>query len=225
MPEGAEVECRLEETPDGAPGWLGEQRQPTQVDVFLSITFPDGRQAACLVEVKLAEAEFGGCRGGIDSTGGGKNPDSARCLDLASVRSSPSTNCWLAEAEGRHYWDWIDDESGSFSRAAFAHETACPFRHGLYQLMRNRVLADALVVRADYEWARVAVCVHPDNDRARRLPEAVRGKSDVVDAFRPLVGASGLDVISPGAVIDAVEIAAPDWSDWAFWLREKYLLS
>lgn len=121
VPAGAGVECRLEETPHGASGWLGERRQPTQVDAFLDVKLPDGRRRAGLVEVKLAEAEFGGCRGAIDPAKGGKNPDPARCLDLAGVRSTPSTTCWLAETEGRHYWDWIGADSGSFSRGLPSH--------------------------------------------------------------------------------------------------------
>lgn len=71
---------------------------------------------------------------------------------------------------------------------------------------------------------RVAVCVHPGNDRARRLPAPVCGESDVVDAFTNLVGTSGLEEMEPAAVVAAVESAAPGRSEWASWIRDKCLL-
>ena len=53
--------------------------------------------------------------------------------------------------------------------------TPVRFVTALYQLMRNRVLADAMVAHDGYEESLVSACVHANNDAAGRLPAPVLG--------------------------------------------------
>ena len=91
-----------------------------------------------------------------------------------------------------------------FRFEGLAGDAPCPFRHGLYQLMRNRVLADALIEETDAGWADFAVCIHPGNHQARRLAEAIGGKTDAVEAFRAIAGADAVVELDPMAVVEAV---------------------
>ena len=61
-----------------------------------------------------------------------------------------------------------------------------PFRHGSYQTMRNRVLADELVRRTGAEWADFAVCRHPSNETLVNLKEPVCSTRNGLAAFRAL---------------------------------------
>jgi hypothetical protein len=143
------VSVAFEQTPPGMPGWLGERRQPTQVDVFFTVT-RDGRPFGyVLVEVKFTEISFGGCRGWNDdaSRSPRSNPDRSRCLDLKRILAAPERHCWMAERERRTYWDIMRANGGSFSFRGLPASAPCPFRHGLYQVMRNRVLADCLRIK------------------------------------------------------------------------------
>lgn len=137
---------------------------------------------------------------------------------------APEQACWLTEVEGRRYWKWIDTGAGSFRLEALRRESACPFRHGLYQLMRSRVLANALIADGGCSWARIGVYIHPGNERARRLPDAVAGSSDVLEAFQWLTAPAGVVVLEPAAIVEAVESEAPRHGPWAAWVRQKYLL-
>ena len=103
------VTVRFEHTPQGAPEWLGEKEQPTQVDVFFTVTRRERPVGYLLIEIKLTESEFGSCRGAVPpKSGKDGNLDSSRCLNLQAVLKSPKTMCWMAEADnGRHYWDFI----------------------------------------------------------------------------------------------------------------------
>lgn len=60
---------------------------------------------------------------------------------------------WLTYSEGRRYWEWILDHGIGLNEDALACVQAYPFRQGLYQRMRNRVLADLLARNTEAEWA------------------------------------------------------------------------
>jgi len=159
------VSVRFEHTPEDAPVWMGERRQATQIDVYFQVTRSVQSIGHVLVEVKYSENSFGCCRG-WESTPDSptRNPNPSRCLNASEITLAPQTNCWLAGAEGRRYWELISASYSSIRIEAIRREKACPFRHGLYQMMRNRVLADELARRAESEWADFAVCRHPANE-------------------------------------------------------------
>ena len=219
------VAVELEYSPAQARKWLGEQRQQTQVDAAFTITRGGRAVGYLLVEVKLSETAFGTCRGAkpIDKNGRG-NPDPARCRDLAGVLAAPDESCWLAATEGRRYWTYMMSPQTSFDFSVLENGAACPFSGGLYQPMRNRVLADALVAETDAMWADFAVTIHPDNDVAHVLAEGVAGETDVVSAFRRLVGEDGVLVIGPADILTTVCGFDAALSDWAVWMHERYML-
>ncbi|MEK7760148.1 MAG: hypothetical protein AAB433_01075 [Nitrospirota bacterium] len=222
LEKGDEVTVLFEHTPKDAPVWLGEKNQPTQVDVFFTVKRMEKPIGHLLVEVKFTEQEFGSCRGAIPSTATKPgNPDSARCLNLHAVLDNPKQMCWMAEADnGRHYWDFLLSAATPFT---FTSAMACPFRQSLYQLMRNQVLALALVQHTSAEWAEFGVCLHPDNNEVRQLTDAVSGHTDVLEAFNAILPEKKkIFEIFPSTIINLATENEPALSQWADWTRARY---
>ena len=167
------VEVAFEFTPQDGPRWLGERpQQPTQVDAAFIVRRDRRPIGYLLVEVKLGERGFGACRGARrPSPGSTGNPNPDRCRSLVQILAQPESQCWLAETEGRRYWRYMREETGPFRFERLPSGAACPFSGGLYQLMRNRVLAYALVREGGAEWADVALCIHPANHAVDVLDE------------------------------------------------------
>ena len=217
--DSASVSVCFEFTPSGAAAWLGERGQATQVDVYFRITREDQCRGHALVEVKFSKSSFGSCRGWKPKT---ENPDRELCRDVLSILSAPQTNCWLAKSEGRKYWDIMKRPNSSVLESALRRAGPCPFRYGLYQLMRNRVLADLLLEYTGADWADFAVCVHPANQTVLGMRESISSTTDVFEAFRSLS--------SSGAVLDwnarqvLATIAGIDDSlgDWERWMSVRY---
>jgi hypothetical protein len=221
------VEVALEFTPQDGPKWLGERpQQPTQIDAAFIVSRADRPIGYLLVEVKLGERGFGTCRGARrPSPGVHGNPDPDRCRSLARILAQPESQCWLAGTEGRHYWRYMREDTGPFRFNRLAPDAACPFAGGLYQLMRNRVLAHALVRDGGAEWADLALCIHPENHVVNVLDPAIAGTSSAQAAFRSLLGSEdGLLDLPPQVLIDAVATASPDLGAWTEWVRDRYQL-
>jgi len=219
-----EVSVLFEHTPNGTREWLGETKtsQPTQVDVFFTVTRRERPIGYLLVEVKYKEPEFGSCRGAVPLTPGKPgNPDSSRCLNLQSVLANPKQMCWMAEpGNGRHYWDFMLSAATPFT---FTSAVACPFRQSLYQLMRNQVLAFALVQNISADWAEFGVCLHPGNTRVRQLSDAVLGHTDALEAFNAILpNKTKIIEILPSTIIELARENDPALSEWADWMRSRY---
>jgi hypothetical protein len=220
-----EIVVELEYSPEQARQWLGERRQQTQVDAAFAI-LRDGKVVGhLLVEVKLGETTFGTCRGAkaaVKNSRGNPNPE--HCQNLAGVLAKPEEFCWLTSTEGRRYWTYITSPNSPFDFSKLNVGSPCPFSGGLYQPMRNRILADALVAETDATWSDFAVTVHPDNEVAHVLSEEVGGETDVISAFRLLVGGNGVRIIEPGDLLSAACNADDTLSEWADWMVGRYIL-
>jgi hypothetical protein len=129
----------------------------------------------------------------------------------------------MAEREGRRYWEIMNRDDSSFMLRELPASSACPFRHGLYQIMRNRVLADCLRREKSAEWADVAVCIHPDNEAVLEQPEHVSGAPTVVEDFQTITSAQGLREWNPREVLDAI-VAGGAPVGWIDWMKRRYLL-
>jgi hypothetical protein len=171
-----EVRAHLEYTPPEGPRWLRERktRQPTQTDMTFEVRRGGTAVGFLLVEVKLSE-NFVGCRG--FKVQYKERAESSPCFNAAAVLANPQTECWMVSHEGRRYWEIMKARS-SFELSSLTATMACPFRAGLYQLMRNKVLAESLLQHGGAQWADLAVCVHPRNELG----------TVEVDEFRSLVG-------------------------------------
>jgi hypothetical protein len=213
------ISVSFEFTPDGAAAWLGERGQPTQVDVYFRIERSGRCQGHVLVEVKFSEVSFGCCRGWKATAG---NPDGSRCLDVPAVLASPHSNCWLVASEGRQYWNIISRPTSTIREDAIDQAGACPFRFGLYQLMRNRLLADELARRTDAAWADFAVCYHPGNRKVLVLPEPVSSKSDVFEAFRSLSSPDAVSDWNAEKVLETIHRNDDSLGDWRRWMYDRY---
>ena len=172
--------------------------------------------------MKLAETGFGTCRGAkpADKNGSG-NPDPSRCKNFGQIRHSPKTQCWMVTKHGRRYWEWLADTEW-FGLNHVPDTDGCPFRDRAYQLMRNAVLARALMVEAGAEWTEVAVCVHAGNHAAHQLKYPVAGAIDAVDAARSIAPKAGFQPLSPSAIVSSIEVSDPSCSEWARWMRARY---
>lgn len=219
------VQVAFEDSPAGVAERLGERGQPTQIDVVFSVYCAGRRIGAVGIEVKLSEREFGGCRGWTGEIAGVPiDPGRDRCLDGRAVFEQPARRCFMSEHEGRSYWSWMAGPGSSFVADRLALPQPCPFRHGLYQMMRNRVALDVLRSIDGAEWCDFVVCAHAGNHEVRRLPEAVGGEVRAVEAFGSLVRPGGILAWDPGAVADAIRDAEGADDAWHAWLRGKYLL-
>jgi hypothetical protein len=210
--ESGEVQICLEYTPNGGPLWLGEEigRQPTQVDVAFMVRHGDEAHGVILVEVKLSEG-FGTCRGFKHQEK--MHPTSSPCNDARSVLADPQANCWMVSHENRRYWEILKSTKPPLTFDSLPADTACPFRLGLYQLMRNQALARALVSQGAAHWCDFAVCSHPSNDAGGR---------EALTEFRSLFGDGGVLSIEPGAVISAVADCDRRLHPWAEYMRDRY---
>lgn len=133
--------------------------------------------------------------------------------------------CWLAETEGRRYWEIMLNDNERFSFDAVGSDDGCPFQNGLYQPMRNTVLAASLMDRGGAVWADVSVCVHPENHGVRRLRKPVCGSLEVIEAFNCLAPGTQIAEIDASTVVNEASRARPGLRLWASWMRERYLLA
>ena len=200
---------------------LGETGVATQIDVAVEASCADKSRHFQFIEVKLGESRFGACRGA--RTGKKRvNPTPERCQDLTQVRKDPGSQCWLANSERRRYWELIEGQSGL---AVLADDAGgCPWRGGLYQLMRNWALARALVEHGIAASVELAVCVHPGNHEARRLDRAVSGTNDVVHAFNSMTDATRVSELDPRALLAVQDVSGAP-SGWRTYMKGRYLLS
>ena len=225
LAEGDRVEVGFEHSPPGIAEQLGERGQPTQIDVFFRVSNERGMCGAIGVEVKLSEREFGVCRGWAGAHDQVPiNPGRERCLDARALLAAPGRQCFMAEHEGRTYWDLMLRPDSSFDLQCLGPQDRCPFRHGLYQLMRNRISLDVLRSVEDLDFCDFVVCAHAGNLDARQLPEAVLGELGTIEAFRRLVRPGSALEWDAHAVLEAVVEAGAAPPDWADWMRSKYLL-
>ena len=214
-----EISLAFEHTPDGGPNWLGERGQPTQVDVFFTVFRGERAHGHLLVEVKLGEAEFGSCRGARKGKG---NPDPSRCLNLTEVLAKPHQQCWLVESEGRRYWEHMKLSDSGFRLGSLPPGSSCPFAGGLYQVMRNQVLAQQICTNSEAKWADVALCIHSGNLDVRRLRLPVAGHEDVTEAFSA-TNSVPLREIDFAEIIAASSAALPSLNKWADWMTTRYI--
>jgi hypothetical protein len=213
----------FEFTPEGAPEWLGERRQATQLDVYFRVARSGRCIGHVLVEVKFTETSFGCCRGWEANPDKPiRNPDPSRCLNVSAILSAPQANCWLAQVEGRQYWKIMSDAESSIREEAVRTAGVCPFRHGLYQMMRNRVLADELARRTGATWADFAVCRHPANQALIVLKEPVSSVPDAIGAFRSLSSDDAVLDWDAGNIVRIIRSTDDRLKEWEKWMLERY---
>ena len=196
----------------------GERPRPdepaTAVDVVLWSTLANGRRAAVLVEVKLAEAAFGTCRGKA-------HPENDRqhvCTGPGRLFTDHD-DCFVRRAAGRarnrRYWEIFASSHGGMGEAfpGADPDGPCPFAGPAYQPMRNLAAGEGLV--QDRLWAVepawFALCAHDDN------PQIAAQWA----AWRDLLPEPGMAPLLPASeVIRAGEAAG--LVDWAEWMRTRY---
>jgi len=222
LPED-EVSVRFEYTPEGAPARMGERDHSTQVDVYLLVTRSHRCIGHVLVEVKFSETSFGSCRGwGNKTENAVRNPNPSRCLNATEITLNPQKNCWRAEAEGRRYWELMSAQGSSIRMGAIRLAGVCPFRHGLYQMMRNRVIADELARNTRPAWADFAVCRHPANDAVVLLDEPVSEHRNAIRAFQSISTDGAICDWNAQKLVKVIGSTDDKLGEWEAWMMARY---
>jgi hypothetical protein len=99
---------------------------------------------------------------------------------------------------------------------------SCPSKFGLYQVMRNRVLADELRRRTNAAWAHFAVCCHPENHSVFILDEPVGKMTNALAAFRSLSTLEAVFEWDAALVMDFVTSKCDSKSEWQQWMQARY---
>ena len=187
----------------------------TASDVAVRVEDDNGRTGLVLVEVKLSEGGFTPCNGARSVANKRKDV----CASAATFFDDPRA-CYLRRTRharrDRRYWDIFDARFGSV-RAAVPGFTSerCPFEGDHQQLMRNHALALGLIQAGEVAFAAFGLVHHPDNHHVVEPWEHYR--SLVADA-------SPLFRIPATELIDAAADQSAPWSDWACYMRERYML-
>ena len=188
----------------------------TVSDVAVHVEDDDGRAGLILIEVKLSEDGFTPCNGARSAANTRKDV----CASAATFFAAPRT-CYLRRTRhsrrDRRYWDILDTGFGSVRAAVpgFKGER-CPFEGNYQQLMRNHALALGLIQAGAVDFAAFGLVHHPYNRHVVEPWEHYR--SIVADA-------SPLFRIPADELIDDAADQGAAWSDWACYMRERYMLA
>lgn len=188
----------------------------TASDVAVRVEDDNGRTGLVLVEVKLSEGGFTPCNGARSAANRRKDV----CASAMKFFDDPRA-CYLRRTRharrDRRYWDIFDAAFGSI-RAAVPSFTGerCPFEGDYQQLMRNHALALGLTQAGEATFTAFGLVHHPDNHHVVEPWEHYR--SLVADA-------SPLFRIPANELIDAAADQDAPWSDWACYMRERYMLA
>lgn len=82
----------------------------------------------------------------------------------------------------------------------------------------------ALLEKTKAEWADVAVCIHPDNDRVYQLNDPVAGEVHALRAFNALlpVQTGQIRELDPLQIIQTVRSIDSSLSEWFDWMTDRY---
>ena len=195
--------------------------QPTKADKFtasdVAVHVEDerGRKGVVLIEVKLSEGEYTHCNGAISTA----NMRKDICADAGKFFESPR-DCYLRRprhaGRDRRYWEILATEFGSVGAAVPRYAgKRCPFEGNSQQIMRNHVLALGLVQAGAAAFSAFGLVHHPGNHHV----------VDPWDDYLSMVAdPSPLFRISAAALIDAAAGQGAEWTAWARYMRERYML-
>ncbi len=66
--------------------------------------------------------------------------------------------------------------------------------------------------------------LHPENGACQVLSEPVGGYEEVIDAFNSVVATNPVQVLDPGAVVQAIADESMTSTKWAATMRSRYRL-
>ena len=174
-----------------------------------------GRRGVILVEVKLSEGEYTHCNGATSKANKRKDV----CADAEKLFDKPR-DCYLRRprhaGRDRRYWDILETEFGSVQGAVPRYSgRRCPFEGDHQQIMRNHALALGLVQAGEAAFSAFGLVHHPGNHHV----------VDPWDDYRSMVAdPSPLFRISAAALVDSAAGQGAEWTAWARYMRERYML-
>lgn len=187
----------------------------TASDVAVRVEDSRGRAGVLLVEVKLSEDGYTGCRGAKSANNMRKDVCASAARFFGETRSCYLTRPRHARRD-RRYWNILETEFGSVRAAVPAYAGGrCPFQGDRQQIMRNHALALGLVHAGEAAFTAFGLVHHPGNHHVVEPWEKYR--SLVADA-------SPLFRIPADALIDAAAGQGARWAAWAHYMRERYML-
>ena len=192
-----------------------EDEKFTASDVAVYVEDKRNRRGLVLVEVKLSEGEYTHCNGAKSKANTRKDV----CADAEKFFEAPR-DCYLRRTRhagrDRRYWDILATEFGSVRKAVpYYSGHRCPFEGDHQQIMRNHALALGLVQFGEAAFSAFGLVHHPGNHHV----------VDPWNEYRSMVAdASPLFRISAATLIDAAAGQSAEWTAWARYMRERYML-
>ncbi|GDX83678.1 hypothetical protein LBMAG42_54890 [Deltaproteobacteria bacterium] len=181
---------------------------------------PQTKPHCTFIEWKYTEEGFGSC-GGYASKG---NPNPRVCETLDPLKN-PVASCYLASGASsrvrRNYWKhtpptWL---------TALAGATGCPFRGPLYQLWRQRLLADHFASTGRYSSVNLVAVHWSANASLADVPPALRGAAQPKETVGQLWNRAtgGFTELPIEALLRAYDDApTSQLSEWREYVRERY---
>jgi hypothetical protein len=118
-------------------GWLLHEETPTNVDFAVVWKDDHSEKNLFLFEFKYTEDSFGTCN----------YKEKVKCPDLEVILEKPQ-ECYLTRKEVK-YWRYLKNNDPIKIDQLLGNDE-CPFKGGLYQLMRNQLLAKRIEETSDY---------------------------------------------------------------------------
>jgi hypothetical protein len=199
---------------------LGGQLHRTRVDVRVDFD----RDRTALVEVKFTEPGFGPCGAGHDHDQA--NLKSACRQDGSTVRSLAGT-CFLAQQKNRSYFSKLLKPGSIVSGPGLEkHGTGgCPLREGLYQVVRNLLMADCVAHDEGRRTEFVVAAPGPSANRSLHSRRSLYGCSTMDDFLRSIVRPGDQDrvrFVDFERVVARAAAEGGEANEWASYMDRKY---
>lgn len=207
FPSPQRVEFEFPNTGDPLGELAPDRPHRTRVDVRIDY----GEAKTALIEVKFTEEEFGTCSAGRNAD----NPRAATCSGAQSI-ADLAAGCYLATDLRRPYFSRLAETI--LSPELFGLP-GCPFRSGLYQLMRNALMVEHVRVS---ERRDVELVVFAPGPRLNPALHASVGAGSVDDYLRTIVRDTERHR-ARAITFEDVLAHGPVDQDWAEFMTEKYL--
>lgn len=191
-----------------------DEEVATGADVVLWCRREDGSRAAVLLEVKLSETNFTHCNGRTSPA----NRRTDVCESARLFFEDPSA-CYLRrpirKRRDRRYWEIFTASHGSVGAAFPGADLSgpCPFAYDMQQPMRNLAIARGLEQEGVVEQSWFVLCSHDLNPNISEHWEAWGRLLPDSDTSYSLLAS---EIVRVGEAEGA--------SDWAAWMRRRYML-